>query len=75
MRDDPARPHPVEERRHVARDRRGVVAVLAIELPDGRVLRARAGRDQVGNRREVDVDAGPSELASPHRRDVRSCAG
>ena len=64
---DAGRLHPVDERRDMARDGRRIVAVLALELTDGRVPGVGAGRHDVGDRGQIEVDAGGAELAAPRR--------
>ena len=60
--------HPGDERGHVAGDGHRIVPVLAIELADRGVLGVRSGRHDIGDRGEVQVDAGVDELATPAGR-------
>jgi hypothetical protein len=57
--------HATNHGRAVAADGLGIVAVFSVQSADRRVGRVGAGWNDVHHRRQVDVDAGAREFATP----------
>jgi hypothetical protein len=64
---DPGLPHPQDERHAVGRDRRRVIAELALDHADGLVLVGGTGRDHVHDRGQVKVEACGPQFTAPDR--------